>query len=307
VDDLRIPCLVGATASGKSAVALRLARRTGGEIVAADAFTAYRGMALLTAAPDVPPDVPHHLVGTLDPSEAWSAAAFADACDAAVAGARARGRRPWVVGGTALYVRTWLKGLGAPVPRDAPLRRRLEEEARRDGHEALHRRLAAVDPERARDLHPHDVRRVVRALEIVAATGRKASAQRTEWAGPDRRPVALVGLRRSWPDLEARILRRTETMFEAGVVEEARALLARPLSPEARKALGLATLTDLLAGHVGEAEARQTIARATRRFARKQMTFFRSFVGVRWIDVPPEEDPESTAERVLAALPAPQG
>lgn len=301
VDCAPVPCLLGPTASGKSDVVLALARRTQGEIVSCDAFSVYRGMAILTAAPDPSGDVPHHLVAEREPTRPWSAALFVEACDAHVASIRARGHQPWIAGGTALYLRAWLKGFGAPVARDAAYRASLLALAEAEGPAALHARLEGVDPDRARALHPNDVRRVVRALEIVKATGRPASAQRGQWTGPDRRAARLVGLRRRQDDLDARIALRTEAMFAAGVVEEARRLLAGPLSPEAAKVLGLDVLRRLLAGELDEEAARAAIAQKTRRFARKQMTFFRSFEAVHWIDVPPRESPDVTATRILEA------
>jgi tRNA dimethylallyltransferase len=295
------PCLIGATASGKTDVGIHAARRTRGEVVVCDAFAVYRGMEILAAAPRAPADVPHHLVGCLDPEDAGSAARFVADCDAAVDEIRARGRTPWIAGGTALYLRSWLKGLGARVPRDPALRRALIARAEAEGDDVLHAELAALDPARAAQVHPRDRRRVVRALEIIHSTGRPASDQRREWSGPDRRPARLYGLRRRPDDLASRIARRTRAMFEAGVVEEARALLARRLSGEAAKALGLDVLGRLLAGETTRAEAEEEIVRRTRRFARKQATFFASFEGVAWLDVEPDEPAARVAERVVSA------
>ncbi len=295
------PCLLGVTASGKSRVAAELARRGGGEIIACDAFSIYRGMSILTASDDLPSDVPHHLVAELEPSASWSAAAFVEACDERIEATRARARCPWIVGGTALYLRSWLKGFGAPVPRDAAFRESLLGRVAEGGPERLHEELRAADPERAAMLHPNDVRRVVRALEIIRATGRKASELRREWDRPDRRPARLYGLRRAGPDLEERIRRRTRAMFEAGVVEEARALLERDLSREAASVLGLAELQDLLAGRTSREEAEHAIARRTRQLARKQRTFFNSFEGVVWVDVPPGATAGALADRIEAA------
>jgi len=300
-DPMPVPCLLGPTACGKTDVAVALARRTDGEIVSADAFAVYRGMEILSAAPAAPADVPHHLVAFLPPTATWSAAAFLRAADRTVDDVRARGRVPWIVGGTALYLRAWLKGFGAPVPRDPALRKRLSDRLDREGPEALHRALAALDARRATEIHPHDARRVVRALEIVAATGRPASDQREQWRGPDRRPARLFGLRRSREDLDRRIARRTDAMFQAGVVEEARRLLAGPISPEAAQVLGLDLLGRLLAGDLQEREVHAMLVRRTRRFARKQETFFRSFKGVHWFDLAPEDDdPEGIAVRIEA-------
>ena len=151
-------------------------------------------------------------------------------------------------------------------------------------------------------MHPHDERRLIRALEIITATGAPASAARGQWDAPDRVPARLVGLSRAPDDLDRRIARRTELLFEAGVLEEARAFLAEGPSPEAHKALGLGVLAEVLAGGRSEASARAEITRLTRRFARRQLTFFRSFDDVTWLEVPPEEPTERTSERVLALL-----
>ncbi len=302
MNTLPTPCLLGATGSGKSAVSLALARRTNGEVIACDAFTVYRGMAILTAAPEAPPDVPHHLVSCLEPTEAFSAASFCDATDRLVPEIRDRGHTPWIVGGTALYLRSWLKGLGAPVARDPSYREALEAEAAEhpDGTTHLHRTLALRDPARAAEIHPNDLRRIVRALEIMRATGRLASEFRKEWSGPDRHPSIVYGLRRSNEDLAERIRRRTATMFACGVVGEARALLAVPPSPEAAMVLGLGILQKHIAGAIDAAEAEAELTRQTWRFARRQRTFFASFEGVRWIDVEGDEEARDTAAKILA-------
>lgn len=293
------PCLIGPTGSGKSDVAIDLARATEGEVIACDAFTVYRGLEILTAAPAAPPDVTHHRVGVLDPREHGSAADFVEACDELVQAIRQRGRLPWIVGGTALYLRSWLKGLGAPVPRDGAFRDRVEQLAARYGPGRLHALLRTRDPTRAAEIHPNDFRRVVRALEILRATGRPPSAQRREWTETDRQPAVVTGLRRTPEDLDRRIRRRARAMFEAGVVEEARRLLAHGTSPEVAKVLGLDVLARLLGGAIDATAAEEEIARRTRRFARKQLTFFASFEDVHWVDVAPDDDTAAIAARVL--------
>jgi len=298
-----VRCLVGPTGSGKTDVGIAAARRTRGEVVCCDAYTVYRGMPILTAAPSAPSDVPHHLLGMLDVYDTYDASRFLTDADHVIEGIRARGHSPWMVGGTALYLRCWLKGFGPGVPRDEAYREALKARVAREGREALHAELARADPERAAALHPNDLRRIVRALEIVRATGRPASAFRHDWDGPDRVQARLVGLRRSWDDLDARIERRTDLMFEAGVVKEARALLAAraPLSPQAAQVLGLTELRLRLAGEIDEAEARVRIIRRTRRFARKQMTFFRSFPDLVWVDAERDEEAAAIAARVREA------
>lgn len=186
------------------------------------------------------------------------------------------------------------------MARDEALRARLGAEARAEGLPALHARLAALDPVRAAEVHPHDERRLVRALEIIAATGEPASLRRAEWTGPDRVPAVFVGLQRTWEDLDRRIGRRTQAMFDAGVLDEARAFLAAGPSPESSKALGLPVLASVVEGRLDLDHARAEIARLTRRFARRQMTFFRSFANVTWLEVAEGEPAEVTAARVLA-------
>lgn len=297
-----IPCLVGPTACGKSEVALACARATRGEVISCDAFAVYRGLALLSAAPEAPPDVPHHLVGMLDPGARYSAADFVADADRLVAEVRARGHQPWIVGGTALYLRCWLKGMGPAAARDEALRAQLAAESAAQGPSALHARLAALDPARAAQLHPHDERRIVRALEIIATTGQPASATRREWDAPDRVAACVVGLRRRPEDLDRRIAARTASMVAHGVLEEARAFLAAGPSPEAAKALGLDLLGEVLAGTRTLAGAQEGLARLTRRFARRQQAFFRGFDAIAWLDVEPEEPASATAARVLRLL-----
>ncbi|MDA1194112.1 MAG: tRNA (adenosine(37)-N6)-dimethylallyltransferase MiaA [Planctomycetota bacterium] len=302
MDAAAVPCLVGPTGSGKSDVGVEAARQTHGQVICCDAYTVYRGMPVLTAAPTPPSDVRHRLLGILDLYDTYDAGRFLVDCDHAVGEIRAHAGTPWIVGGTALYLRCWLKGFGSPVPRDDAFRAELKARVDAEGAHVLHAELKARDPHRAEELHPHDLRRVVRALEIIRATGKRASLQRLEWAGPDRVRARVLGLRRSWADLDARIEARTQLMFEAGVVEEAREVLASkpPPSPQARKVLGLAELKQVLAGTLTEAEAKARIAQRTRRYARKQMTFFRGFEALTWIDVAPDADAAAVAAEVLA-------
>lgn len=302
-----IPCLLGPTASGKTELGIRAARQTRGEVVSCDAFGVYAAAPTLTAAPTAPPDVPHHLVRTRAPDAPYSAAAFLEDADDAVAAIRTRGHQPWIVGGTALYLRTWLKGLGPDVARDPGYRAALEARAEAEGRAALHAELAAVDPARAAVLHPNDLRRVVRALEIHHLTGRPASERREDWDAPDRVSARLIGLRPDMAWLDARITRRTRAMFADGVLDEVAAVREQATCKEFESVLGWSECVLVLEGKLEAEAAAEQLAQRTRRFARRQMTFFRSFSTCSWIDVDASSTPESLTARVLelAELPGP--
>lgn len=302
--------LLGSTASGKEATALLAAPHLGAEIVCVDSVKPYRGLAVASAAPDAAARaaVPHHLVGVVDPTERLSAARWAALADAASADAERRGARLLFVGGTALYVRALLFGLFEGPSADLALRERLRaEESASPG--CLHRRLSAVDPTAAARLHPNDVRRVLRALEVFEATGVRISESQREWSGPPRRPYAAVGLRRTREDLRRRIDARVDRMAAAGLFDEVRALVAADaVGPTAADAIGVKELLlvvrkELATGAPdpdGRAAALAAVRRNTWTFARRQDTWWRRFPGVVWIDVPADEPPAETALEVAS-------
>jgi len=301
--------LTGPTACGKSALALALAARVGGEIVAMDSMTVYRGMDIGTAKP-TPADrarAPHHLIDVLDPWEAASVAWWLEKAAAACADIATRGKRPVIVGGTPLYLKTLLHGLFDGPPGDLELRRRLEADAAVAGPVALHARLAAVDAKTAARLHPNDVRRVVRALEVHELTGRPISAWQQTWdtpafaadtaPPPARIPAVVLELPRD--DLYARVNRRVDAMLAAGWLDEVRRLrdLPRPLSREARQALGYRELLDHLDGGAAWEATAETIRTRTRQFAKRQLTWFRHLSAC----VPVPADAPDVGELVSAA------
>jgi len=223
-----------APASGKERLALAVAERLGGEIISADSMKVYRGLDIGTAKPDAEARrrVPHHLVDVAEPTETFSAARWLALADAAIAEVAARGRVPIVSGGTPFYLKALLEGLFEGPAADPDLRRRLAEEARAGGTEALHARLARVDPAAARRIHPNDLRRIVRALEVWEKTGRPISDLQRQWgAGRRRYRPLLVAIRRSPEDLTRRITERARRMLEAGLVDEVRRLVRRAGGP----------------------------------------------------------------------------
>ncbi len=282
--------VVGPTASGKTALALRLARERGGEIVSCDSQQVYRGLDIGTAKPSPAElrEVPHHLIDVVEPDASFSAADYSRLARAALEGVRSRGRLAIVAGGSGLYLRALLQGLFDGPSRDAELRRRLEAIAERFGDARLHRLLRGVDAAAAARIEPRDRVRVVRAIEVFAATGRPITAQQTGGAG---RLVGfstfVVGLRPDRHALRRAVESRTRAMLATGLLEEVRALLARGLQAGARslQSIGYRQALAVLDGELTIAAAEQSIVGDTMRFAKRQMTWFRhQQPDVRWFE-----------------------
>jgi tRNA dimethylallyltransferase len=281
--------LVGPTASGKSALALELAEALAAEVLALDSMQVYRGMDVGTAKPSAAERarVPHALLDLVEPSERYDVSRYLADARAALAAAEGRGRRALFVGGTGLYLKALAEGLfGGPAP-DPALRGALEERARREGSPALHAELATRDPASAARLHPNDRKRVVRALEVLEQTGRPLSAWQHQWGGPEsaRPALRLVGLFPQEEQHAARIATRVRAMLEGGWVEEARAIRdGCGFGPTAIQALGYADVLELADGRLTRPECEARVIQKTRRFVRRQRTWFRSFPAILWLD-----------------------
>lgn len=266
--------IVGETASGKTALAIELARAHDGEIIGADSVQVYRGFDIGSGKP-LPIElrgVVHHMLDVADPTEEFDAARFVELADAAIADVRARGKVPIVCGGTYLWVRALLHGLAAAPRAPKELRAELQAEAAALGSPQLHQRLAAVDPASAARLHPNDAVRIVRALEVHAMTGRPLSEWQAEHGFRTQRYRARqVAIRHPREVIEARIERRIDGMLAAGWIDEVRGLVARYPGARALNAVGYAELRAHLAGEIGD--VRTAIVRATKIFARRQRTW----------------------------------
>ena len=300
--------LTGPTASGKTAIGVALARRLDAEIVAVDSMTLYRGMDIGTAKPtDVERGgIPHHLIDVLDPWQAASVAEYRRWALAAVEDIERRGKRVLFVGGTPLYLKALLRGLFQGPGADSALRLRLEREAEEGGTEALHRRLAVVDPPTAARLHPNDRRRVIRALELVELTGQALGRLQVEHQRAAPAGTLVFALDRPRPELHDRINRRVTTMFDAGLVEEVRALWSspRPLSAVAAQGVGYREVIEMLEGKVGLTETMERVRARSRQFAKRQCTWFRGLVEVRPWPVLPDDDAERVADRLADEIKA---
>jgi len=298
---IRIAVIAGPTASGKTALAVDLARRLGGEIVNADSQQVYRGLDMGTAKPTAEERaaVPHHLLDLVEPGEGLDAARFVALADAAIAAVAARGGVPIVTGGTGLYVRALLHGVVEAPGRDPALRARLEEEAARIGRPALHARLAAIDPEAAARIRPNDLVRVVRALEIAAGGRRPSELHAAHAFRAERYDAVLLALDPPRPALHARIDARVREMFEGGLLDEARALDARLAgAAPARLPIGYAEAIACVRGALDVEEAVRRVQVAHRRYARRQVIWLRRERGAEWVR--PPYDAESLARRVVA-------
>jgi tRNA dimethylallyltransferase len=288
--DSPVVMLAGPTGVGKTAVAVRLAERHGLEVLSADSMQVYRGMAIGTAQPtdEQRARVAFHVCGSVDPAEPFNAHRFVELCDAAHRDILARGRRPLYVGGTGLYLRALRWGLSPRTGRDTAIRQRLEGEVSELGSAALHDRLRQVDPVAAARIAPADAIRIVRALEVLEATGRPISEHQIEWPDPAARfPHVLVVLDADREALDRRIGARAAAMLRDGWIEETRALLARGLPPGQHcfKALGYRRIIDHLEGRIDRAELERLIVLRTRQFARRQRTWFRRERPATWIAV----------------------
>ena len=264
----RVLFIVGPTAVGKSELAAEVARRLGAEIVSADAFQIYRGLDLLTAKPDhlTLAKAPHHLIGVVPLSEEMNAEKYRAAAEGAIRDIHARGKPAMVVGGSGLYVKTLTHGLAKLPSANLKLREALEEATL----EELFRSLSALDPAGAQQIDRQNKRRLVRAVEVCLLSREPFSAQRTEWN--QSLPTNGILIYRDRAELYARIDRRVEQMFESGVVAEVRAL--KNFGPTAGKTLGLAEIREMLAGEISQAQCISRIQQATRRYAKRQLTWF---------------------------------
>ena len=298
-----LPVVAGPTASGKTAVAVALALRAGGEVVSADSMQIYRGMDILTAmpTPEEMRGVPHHMLGVFSPREKCSAATYRERALVCIEKIRGRGRLPIVCGGTGLYINALTRPLGFAAQGDEAIRDELTGIAEGpDGRARLHAMLESVDPESAARLHPNDVRRVVRALEIFRLTGRTQTEQAALDAQRGDGPFAERIYALDWPRdvLYTRIDRRVEAMLSAGLVEEVRRLMRNENEyTTAAQAIGYKEIAAALRGECALAEAVETLKQATRNYAKRQLTWFRRDSRVHWV---PAQN--RTAEEIAADI-----
>lgn len=290
---IKLLAIVGSTASGKSALAVALARALGGEIVSCDSMQIYRRMNIGTAKPTAAEmaEIPHHLIDVAEPDTPFSCAEYVTLAAKAVDAITARGKLPILCGGTGLYLDSLLRGSGfEETETDPALRQSLFDYAAEHGNHALHERLAAVDPESAAAIHENNVKRVVRALEIFESTGiTKTEFDRRSREVESPYEATVIGLRYTDRELlYSRIDRRVDEMLADGLLDETKALLAEGVfkrNTTAAQAIGYKELLGHLRGEQSLTDATEELKRATRRYAKRQITWFGAKDYVRWIDV----------------------
>ena len=281
---IRVGAIVGPTAVGKSTIALSVAEALGAEIVSVDSMQVYRGMDVGTdkATEEMQQRVPHHLLDIRDPSHDLTVAEFQDLARAAIADISGRGKLPLLVGGSGLYFRAVVDELDFP-PRSADVRTALEGRLESEGVEALYAELQRVDPAAAAKMEPGNARRIVRALEVIEITGRPFSENDAWDRFESIYDLRVAGLERPREDLYERVSARVDRMLERGLEDEARTVAASGMGATARQALGYRQVLD--AGKNAEAgQLRDEIVRATKRFARRQLSWFRADPRIRWFE-----------------------
>jgi tRNA dimethylallyltransferase len=306
---MKLLAIVGPTAVGKTALAIALAEKLGGELVSADAVAVYRGLNIGSAKPDAAERARarFHLIDVVDPTEEFSVADFSRLAEAAFEDIQGRGKLPILVGGTGLYVRAVTATLSMPeVPADDVFRAAHWQEVTEHGSPALHARLGEVDAVSAQKIHPGDAKRIIRALEVFAATGRPASTFHTPEGihGVPKPGTRIIGLRREREALYRLIDSRVDTMLTAGFLNEVEGLLAAgvPAQAKSMQSLGYRHLVQFLHGEVAYDETVDLLKRDTRRYAKRQLSWFGGDPTVSWIDREETDMVEALAHRVVAEV-----
>ena len=301
-----LPLLVvtGPTATGKTAVGIELALRLNGEVISADSMLVYRRMDIGTAKPSLGErrGVPHHLIDIVNPDEQFSVAEFQVLAQEKIKEVAGRGKLPLFVGGTGLYIRAVTEEYQfKEMDPDSEIRKRLVEEAGAKGSGHLHERLRRVDPDAAARLHPNDLRRVVRALEVYQKTGRPISSSWGRPVGPSHYDQIMIGITADRGDLYRRIELRVDRMMEAGLVEEVRNLLRMGYTRDlhSMQSLGYREIAAYLEGEVDLPRAVELIKMNTRRFAKRQLTWFRRDPRINWVTLGKDSSVEQIVEGVV--------
>ncbi len=298
--------ILGVTASGKGRLAFHLAKQIGAEMISIDSMKVYCRMDIGTAKPprEARVAIKHHLIDIVEPSDSFNVGLFLEQSSSAIKQIKRRNSPIVAVGGTALYIKALLYGLFEGPGTDQKIRSVLQERAKSEGLEHLYRELEKADPLAAENIHPNDAKRIIRALEVYKITGGPISSLQQQWKHDMKHHWTIIGLQREKTDVSHRINSRVKKMITADLVDEVKSLLAedKPLSKQARCAIGYAEIIDYLNGKIGLEDATELIKKNTRRLAKNQRTWFKTFKNVHWLDIEPEEPLEKTLTRTMTLL-----
>jgi len=299
--------ILGVTASGKGRLAFDLAESLGAEIISIDSMKVYRRMDIGTAKPpaEARKKIQCHLIDIVEPSDSFSAGAFIETASNVIEKIKKRRKEIIAVGGTALYIKSLLFGLFDGPGSDPGIRTELHDRARAEGLKELHRELMKIDPSAAERINPNDARRIIRALEVYEITGKPISSFQKQWEQHlMKHGWTIIGLRRDKADASSRINRRVKKMISTGLVDEVKSLLdeEKPLSKQARCAIGYAEIIEHLNGKTNLEDAVELIKKRTRRMAKSQRTWFKTFTNVQWSDIAPDEPSIEIFTRARALL-----
>ncbi len=306
--------ILGVTASGKGRLAFDLAEQTGAEIISIDSMKVYRRMDIGTAKPskEARRRIKYHLIDIVEPSESFSVGRFLELTCGAIEQIKRDNKPIIAVGGTAMYIKALLHGLFDGPGTDEQIRAQLQEQAKTKGLEELYRQLQNIDPAAAERISCNDAKRIIRALEVFKITGRPISILQQQWDSHNSQCTTpnwlqnwtIIGLRREKTDAGSRINKRVKRMIEQGLVDEVKSLLAEsePLSKQARCAIGYAEIIDYLNGQTTLEQTAELIKKNSRRLAKNQRTWFKTFRNVNWLDIEPEEQAEKILSRTKRLL-----
>ncbi|MCH8118611.1 MAG: tRNA (adenosine(37)-N6)-dimethylallyltransferase MiaA [Planctomycetes bacterium] len=294
--------ILGVTSSGKGRLAFDLAQSLGAEIISIDSMKVYRRMDIGTAKPsrEVRQRIKYHLIDIVEPSDSFSVGAFRETALEAMKQIKSRNMPIIAVGGTALYIKALLYGLFEGPGTNEQIRAELNSRAEAQGLAELYRELTKIDPIAAERINPNDFKRIIRALEVYQLTGKPISSLQKQWDREEaKHDWTIIGLRREKAEESKRINSRVKKMVAAGFVDEIKALLAeeKPLSKQARCAIGYAEIIEYINGKIELEEATELIKKNTRRLAKNQRTWFKTFKNVHWLDIEADESPEKILSR----------
>ncbi len=297
--------LVGPTGVGKTSIAVWLAKRINAEIVSADSMQVYRGMEVGVAKPTDKErkEVPHHLIDIVTIDEEFSVAQYKELAEKTIREIQCRKKTPLIVGGTGLYIKALTEGIFRGPDADWDFRNKLMKEVEKDGHQHLYKRLKEVDPETAKKIDQNDVRRIIRALEIYEKTGQPISELQTEWREPSFTHT-MIGLTMERRLLYERINDRVEKMFEDGLVEETKRLMEMGIEKNrtAMQAIGYKEVVGYLKNQYSLDEAKDLVKRNTRRYAKRQLTWFRKDDRIKWYDLSNADRRKYILKQILSCL-----